>query len=251
MEDIKIREMTVECARNKFGCVEFEFRYCSDKNDAKLLELLIEEGKKLAIQVNPTLARDASRKRDFNTVETNCVAGVIAECCWRYWLNSEAEKLKLKTSVESAVFRSIDRHVDILVSYPDGTQKTVEVRSSFPYTGLENAVCRVFDIIGWYVNPVKTKEIRKDYYVRTLYPFKTTELYDRIKADSFYAYLTGGATRLSLEQSPHARQKQFIPYDDVDAMLSTQLGVYQVIEPIVNGYDTVKISELIIEGTDC
>lgn len=246
---MKIKEIVVECPRKKFTCVEFEFSYKSNTDDKKLLDSFINEGKKLAVSVNPTLARDASRKRDYETVLRNCIAGIMAEYCWRYWLNSEARKLDLKVSARSAVFQSADKHVDISIIYPDGTEKTVEVRSSFPYTGLENAVCRVFDIIGWYVNPVKTKEIRKDYYVRTLYPFKSVELYDRMKRNLFSAYLTGGATRNLLERSPYSRNKNFIPYGDINAMLSFELGIYKVVEPIINAYDTPEITGYILKGT--
>ena len=246
---MKIREIVVECPAKKFTCVEFEFRYASNTDDEKLLESFISDGRELAEFVNPALARDASRERDYETVLRNCIAGIIAEYCWRYWLNSEARRRDLKVSARSAVFQSADKHVDISIIYNDGTEKTVEVRSSFPYTGLENAVCRVFDIIGWYVNPVKIKEIRKDYYVRTLYPFKSLELYDRMKRNFFSAYLAGGATLDLLERSQYSRNKNFVPYDDVNAMLSFGLGVYRVVEPIVNAYDTPEITGYILKGT--
>lgn len=243
-----IREFVVECPEKEFRCIEFEFSYASDINDKKLLDELTEEGKKLALHVNPTLARDAARKRRKETVETNSIAGIIAEYCWRYWLNVEAKRLKINVLARSAVFKSIDKHVDISIIYPDNTLKTVEVRSSFPYTGLQNAVCKVFDIIGWYVNPVKTKEIRKDFYARVLYPFHISEFRNRLRGNSFSTFLAGGATRSLLEKSPYSKNKVFIPRDDIDALVSSQLGKYQVIKPIINAYDTVNITNLILEG---
>lgn len=245
---MKIKEIVVECPGKKFACVEFEFSYESNAEDKTLLNSLIKDGEKLADSVNPTLARDASRKREYETVKRNCIGGVIAEYCWRYWLNSEAKRLGLKVSAKSMIFQSVDKHVDISIIYPDNTSKTVEVRSSFPYTGLQNAICRVFDIIGWYVNPVKTKEIRKDYYTRALYPFHESLLYDKLKSKSFSAFLTGGATRNLLEKSPYSKDKTFIPRDDVDAMLSSQLGLYRVIEPIINAFDTAEITQYILKG---
>lgn len=243
---MKIKECVVDCPKKKFYCTEFEFNYKSNVHDATLLRRLINRGRKLAKVVNPTLARDASRRRSFETVRRNCIAGIIAEYCWRYWLNLEARKRSLKVSATYTVFQSVDKHIDISVMYPDGMSKTVEVRSSFPYTGLENGICRVFDIIGWYVNPVKTKEIRKDYYVRVLYPFHSRELRNKLMSDSFSVFLTGGATRSLLEQSPYSKDKNFIPYDDIDSMLSSKLGTYRVIEPIVNAYDTPKITDYIL-----
>ena len=161
-------------------------------------------------------------------------------------MNAEAKKRDLKVLAKSTVFQSANRQIDISIKYPDGTVSIVEVRSSFPYTGLENAVCRVFDILGWYVNPVKTKEIKKDYYVRVLYPFAARRLYNEMESDGFSAYLTGGASRILLQESPHSRDKNLIPREDVDSMFSSSLGTYRVIEPIVDAYDTPEITECIL-----
>lgn len=230
--------------KREFVSTVFEF-YKSEATDKKILEDLIEKGKKLAEVVNPTLARDARKRRKYDTIERNCIAGVMAEYCWRNWLNSEAQRTGMKVIAESAIFQSPDKHVDISIKYPDGTVSTVEVRSSFPYTGLENAICNVFDIIGWYVNPVKTKEIRKEYYVRVLYPFHQGRLNEKLAIEPFPVFLTGGASRQLLEQSPHSRNKEFVPYDDIDSMLSSQKGTYRVIEPIINANDTPQITERI------
>mgnify|MGYP001123463010 CR=1 FL=1 len=245
---MKTKEGSIECNRRTFVYEEFIFSYESDTDDKILLDNFIAVGNQLAKAVNPTLARDASRRRKYHTVLCNCVAGVIAEYCWRYRLKLQAERSNAKISVESRIFQSVDKHVDISIAYANGSSRTVEVRSSFPYTGLTNAVCRVFDIIGWYVNPVKTKEIRKDYYVRTLFPFHSEKLWERLKGKYFSAFLTGGATRKLLEESPFSRDKEFIPYDDIDSMLSSQRGTYRVIEPIINAYDTAKITQHILKG---
>jgi len=237
----------LKCDEKKFSYAEFIFDY-SYSEDEKLLDKLVDEGKQLATVVNPTLARDASRKRKYETILRNSVAGVIAEYCWRYWLRSQAKALNIEATIESNIFESFDKHVDITITYKDGTRRTIEVRSSFPYTGLQNAVCRAFDIIGWYVNPVKTKEIQKEYYLRTLYPFHSTELWGRLKSDSFSAFLTGGATRHILKTGQYSLDKKFIPRDDIDAMLSFQSGVYRVVQPIINAFDTPKITEYILKG---
>ena len=97
------------------------------------------------------------------------------------------------------------------------------------------------------MNPVKISEIRKDYYLRVLFPFIVKEFFAKLKGDSLSVYLTGGATRTLLEESPHAKNKNFIPYDDIDARISSQSGLYRVIEPIVNAYDTDGIVEQILE----
>lgn len=247
---MKTREGSLECDGRTFVYEEFNFGYDSDVGDKKLLDTLTADGQRLADSVNPTLARDASRRRDYETILRNSIAGVIAEYCWRYHLRSQAQKANTRVSLESGVFESVDKHVDIIIAYEDGSSKTIEVRSSFPYTGLQNAVCRVFDIIGWYVNPVKTQEIRKSYYVRTLYAFRSEEFSERLRSSSFSAFLTGGATRTLLEKGPHSRDKQFIPYDDIDAMLSSKLGVYRVVEPIKNAYDTSETTQHILSARE-
>lgn len=245
---MRVETIKVKCNKRVFTCAEFRFDYESNSDDKKLLDGLFSEGEKLAASVNPTLARDASVVRRYERIVSNCVAGMVSEYGWRYWLNSEANRLNLNVSVMSTVFQSQNNQIDISMTYPDGTSKTAEVRSSFPYTGLQNAVCRVFDIIGWYVNPVKIREIKKDYYVRVLYPFDVTDFFNELRSDSLLVYLTGGATRNLLESGPHSRNKNFIPYDDIDAQLSSQSGVYRVIEPIINAYDTDKITDCILRG---
>lgn len=238
-------QQSLDCDGRNFVYAAYEFSRTDDKAS---LEKLRSEGLGLAKHVNPTLARDASRRRDYETIERNSVAGVIAEFCWRHWLRTRAIQEGVKVNVESTIFESFDNHVDISVTYPDWKSKTIEVRSSFPYTGLKNAVCKVFDIIGWYKNPVKTKEIHKDYYVRVLFPFRSIDLWDKLGEETFSAFLCGGATKNMLEGGQYSKDKAFVPYDDIDAMLSSQKGTYRVVEPIINAYDTIGITSQILRG---
>ena len=242
---MNIKDYIVECQTRKFRCVEYEFNYESDTNDKKLLNNLINKGEILAQHVNPTLARDASKNRSYEQVRRNCIAGVIAEYCWIDWLSSKSTEI----SIYSKKFKSADKQIDIFIIYPDNSERTIEVRSSFPYKGLKFAVCKGFDIIGWYTNPVKTMEIKKDYYVRVLYPFHEKKFLNKMLLDSFSVFLTGGASRKLLETSPYSKDKTLTPYDDIDAMRSSQKAVYRVIEPIVNANDTCEITEHILNQT--
>ena len=241
---MRLKKAQIKCGNKLFGCVEFMFNYVG--SDKQVLDKINKEAEQLASSVNTTAARDASIARTPSNVLSNCIAGIISEYCWRYWLNKEANRLGIKISAMSTVFQSQNNQIDISVVYSDQSSKTAEVRSSFPYTGIENAVCHVFDIIGWYVNPVKISEIKKDYYLRVLYPFNVKDFFDQLKGDNLSVYLAGGATRRLLEKSPHAKDKHFIPYDDIDARYSSQSGLYRVIEPIANAYDTDEITDQIL-----
>lgn len=237
----------VKCLERNFICIEFKFNY-SNIEDKKLLDELISSGKELATKVNPVLARDASHIRNFETILRNAIAGIVSEWCWRYWLNLQAREKNISVRIEPCKFETATKQINIMIHYPDRNIKDIEVRSSFPYTGLENGVCRVFDILGWYVNPIKSMEVKKDYYVRALFPFSSSELWERIKSESFTCYLTGGATLKLLQQSEYAKDKELIPFDDIG--YSTGRARYRVIEPIVNGYDTTEITKYILEGKE-
>ena len=60
----------------------------------------------------------------------------------------------------------------------------------------------------------------------------------------FEVYLTGGATKEMLENSVHSKNKEFIPYDEInDENIKTT--EYRVIEPIINALDTLEIKNTI------
>jgi len=239
---------TVKCSQRDFECVEFVLSY-SNNEDKKLLDNLILSSKELATKVNPYLARDASRIRDFNTVWINAFAGLVSEWCWRYWLKQQVKKKSLNLKIEPGKFSTATNQIDIVVHYPNCITKYIEVRSSFPYTGLENAICRAFNIIGWYVNPIKHMEIRKDYYVMALFPFKSSKIWERLKNGQFACYLVGGATRKLLEENEYAEDKELTPYYEICYGVYAKKTIYRVI-PIVKAYDIIEITERILNGAD-
>lgn len=246
---MEINEYIIKCPKRDFTCIEFKFNH-NDSKDVEQLNKLISSGRELATKVNPALAMDSSHTRDFETVLKNAIAGVLAEFCWRYWLNDQARKMNVNLEVKTTEFKNTTNQIDMIVSYSHNVTKSIEVRSSFPYTGLKNAVCRAFRILGWYTNPIKTKEIQKDYYVGVLFPFEASEFYEKLKSELFSCYLSGGATRKLLQQSEHAKDKELIPYYDIDMTYSPQVARYRVIEPIVNGYDAKEITQHILRGNE-
>jgi len=242
---MEIAEEIVDCEQwnKKFKVVKFGFDI---HQDSELINNFKIEGEALARRLNGTLARDSSRTRDFDTLKANAIAGVISEFVWRHYLRDFIDKEGLSLSIKEAPLTDLRNQIDIIVVYPDRSSKTIEVRSSFPYTGIKNGICRVFDMLGWYANEVKTMEVRKDYYVRCLFPYKTSDFLN-ILGNKFDAYLTGGATRAMLETSEYARDKEFIPYDEM-VQENIKMTKYRVIEPIINAQDTRAICGSVING---
>ncbi len=241
---MQTREDKINCENfnKEFRVVMFKFNYLEDFDQ---IDNFIKEGTILAKKLNPVLARDATKTREFKTILTNAISGIISEWTWRYWLNQKSKDKNVGIIFQKTELKDIKDQIDIKVIFPDKSSKSIEVRSSFPYTGIKNGICKVFDIIGWYSNKIKIYEIKKDYYLRCLFPYKTNDFVDLLKKE-FEAYLTGGATKEMLESSEHAKDKEFIPYDEIkeDNIKSTK---YRVIEPIINAKDTVEIQSILLE----
>jgi len=239
-----INRETIDCDGHEgFECVRYRFDYTDE--DHELLETLKEEGEKLASGSDGRLARDSARGRSAETQTVDGISGILAEWVWVHWLNKNVDDRGLDVEViQDEGWEDAQEQVDITVEPAFGEAVDVEVRSSFPYTGAEKAVCEHFDIIGWYNNEVKEREIRKDYYVRVLFPFHKSEFWENFESGSFDVYLSGGAPRAMLEDSPHAENKHFTPLW-VDST-SDQEGEYRVISPIVNAMDMPEVTDEII-----
>ena len=235
-------EIFCEKINKKFKIVEFSFNFLEDK---KLLNNLYIEGQELAKKLNPVLARDSSKKRKFETVLSNAIAGIMSEYCWRYWLNKKSLEENKGISFNKVEMLDLKNQIDIEISYPNGIKKLIEVRSSFPYTGIKNAICRVFDIIGWYANQIKIQEIKKDFYVRALFPYKSSDFLPLLK-NKFSVFLCGGSSKELLESSPNSKDKTFIPYDEL-ILESIKYTKYRVLEPIINAKDTLNIAKEMLQ----
>jgi hypothetical protein len=109
---------------------------------------------------------------------------------------------------------------------------------------VDAAISHNFKILGPYYNEIKKYEYTKDYHVMVVYSFSKDLLKSQLESGDFKVYLVGGATRILLQNSPFAFNRDLAPQDDITERLN-QRATYRVIEPIANGYDTIKISELI------
>jgi len=209
--------------KEKFEVAKYIFNYQSDASDAQLIDDIIKNGQTLAQKVNPGAANFGSVQRDKARIESNSIAGLLAEYIWIDFIRHHQIKC------QATAFDEAKKQIDIELT---DSQKTIEVRSSFPRNGLQFALCHPtyqFDVIGPYINDYKSGEIKKDFYVRTLFPFQSNELINRIKQDNFEVYLTGGATWEMMIDKNISIQKNFIPEDELQPERLEKKSTYIVI----------------------
>lgn len=246
---MKIKTDTLVCSKayldtkrkKLFNIVEYSFDYKNSTNDKALLDELINNGLTLANKVNPGAANDSTRNRNFERIKNNCVAGLVAEFCWLHFLN---DRDNVKRVAETS-FESANNQIDLRILK---NSKTIEVRSSFPRAQIPFVLCHPkyeFDVIGPYKNNYKPDEIQKDFYVRTLFRMDNPlELLTKIKQDGFIANLTGGATWIMMTNNAIAKEKNFVPDDELLAERIETASTYRVV-PFSNALDTLEIYQLI------
>lgn len=225
--------------------------YCFDYSgeDKDLLNRLIDNGKCLAEKVNPGAANNAIQSRSQQRVLNNCIAGVIAEYCWRHFLNDGNTVAR----VAETPFRDAASQIDLRIMKTD---QSIEVRSSFPRNGIPFAIChpkKQFDIIGPYSNHYKPAEIQKDFYVRTLFHLtrmnggssakmetETETILDTIYQPGFTVHLTGGADWKMMTDEAISLKKNLVADDETDIELLKQGTSYRVV-PFSRALDTIEI----------
>lgn len=219
-----------------------------------MIDSVLENAKRLAEQVNPGAANDAGKRRDYERILNNCLAGLLSEQLWKAFLN------RTKPTVSETDFDSAKTQIDLRV---EANGKKIEVRSSFPRNGIEFALCsstHEFDVIGMYTNGYKPDEVQKDFYVRALYHLKkigeqtvpsgktvavVEKLLDKAKQDGFEAWLTGGATWGMMTDDEVAINKDFIPEDELNMIRLGAATSYRVV-PFSRALDSVEIENLVL-----
>lgn len=246
---MKNRTIGIECnkayadtnRKEIFNIVEYSFNYKSEAADKAILDELIKKGLALAAKVNPGAANNATKNRKFERIQNNCVAGLVAEYCWLDYLNDGGKTIR----VAETAFESASNQIDLRIVK---NNKSIEVRSSFPRAAIPFVLCHKkyeFDVIGPYKNNYKPDEIQKDYYVRTLFRMDSPlELLTKIKQDGFTANLTGGATWAMMANNALAKEKNFVPDDELSVDRVETASTYRVV-PFSNALDTVEIYKLI------
>lgn len=260
---METKELVIECKvdyphtkREKlFRAILLVFNYESSTTDKTLLDSLIQKGLELANKVNPGGANNASKKREFEKIKNNCVAGIISEYCWKEHLNDNGAVKR----VEETPFSSASNQIDLKIIK---NNQTIEVRSSFPRNGIPFAIChpeREFDIIGPYANDYKPSEIKKDFYIRTLFHLKEVRVWvnpkgekiriiekilEKVYKNGFEVYLTGGADWAMMANDKIAENKHFIPQDEMSMDRVKTASEYRVV-PFRNALDTKEVYEII------
>lgn len=222
----------------KFRLMNYKF---TSEKDKKILDEINKRGYELASKVNPAAANYGDMKRPPDRIIKNCVAGVLAEYCWKIYLNGQAQQ----EIVVETEYSEASKQIDLLIK---GTERKIEVRSSFPRNGIEFAVFDPryqFDILGPYSNTVKPGEIQKDYYVRVLYPFDTRNFFQHFNS-SIDVYLCGGASWYMMNDNRYSKNKDLVPEDEF--LAKDQRSTYRVV-PLSLAYDTIDISKEIFQDS--
>jgi hypothetical protein len=224
---------------NDFKVVVYSLDY--EREDKEFIDRIINSGKRLAHHVNPAAANNAFHKRTKERLVDNCVAGVLAEYCWKKFLNDTAgDKI-----VDFTDFKGASIQIDLITL---NSKKLIEVRSSFPRNGLEFAICHStheFDILGPYSNQVKPSEIQKDFYTRTLFHVpQGADFVELLKSSDFKVYLTGGASWDMMMNDNYSQNKNLLPED---ALSKQEESTYRVV-PFSKALDSMEIYDLILKA---
>lgn len=224
-----------------FTIIVYSFDYNSSSDDKAVLDRLIAKGLALAEKVNPGAANNSTHKREFERIKNNCIAGVIAEYCWLYFLNDKGTQKR----VSETPYTDASNQIDLQVLK---NKNTIEVRSSFPRGAIPFVLCHPtyeFDVIGPYQNNYKPSEVQKHFYVRTLFRMDNpNELLTKVYQNGFEVNLTGGATWAMMANDKVAKYKSFIPDDEVSLARIATKSSYRVV-PFSNALDTIAIYDII------
>lgn len=236
-----IRDYSNSKRDKDFRVVVLTFNYLDD--DKTIIDRVIDSGTRLANKVNPAAANNASQKRKIERLINNSIAGVLAEYCWKKFINNEANG----NIVDFTEFNGASAQIDLITLK---SNKLIEVRSSFPRNGLEFAICHAvyeFDILGPYSNQVKPGEIQKDFYTRALFHIPAGKTFlESLKGGDFKVYLTGGATWEMMTDDSFSKNKNLLPEDTVIAS-ELEESTYRVV-PFSKALDTIEIYELILNA---
>lgn len=224
---------------SRFRYIQVDLVPAIKPEDQYLLVDMLGQAEELARQVTKKSANDASNTRSQERLIRNALAGLISECAWRLAINGLTKKETLQSTKFDHSYDQID-----LVS---ADNKTIEVRSSFPRKGLAFALCNPtyeFDVIGPYINDYKPKELAKDIYVRTLFPFDESELIKRVLGKGIQMFLTGGATNEMFMDPTIFSEKSMTAMGD--AMLNPRglESTYKAI-PFSRALDTFQVAEML------
>ena len=217
--------MTVECPTRDFGLVAFKIDPTGE--DMDFVNVVLDEvSQHGAVNYAPS-----GRRRNPDELRNTRYLGVLSEKLLIDYLQNE---LGRGVRVSNREFVDYHDHVDIEIQ--TGKKVTsLEVRSSFPYTSLQNVVCRVFDAIGPYSTSYKPGESPKDFYLRGLINEARGD-FNFEREHTFY--FAGGAPYRWFEEKgkPKSFDQQdakYLAFPLVDAM--DAMEIIDAIRSVING----------------
>jgi len=222
-----------------FWYIKCSLNFKTSSLDKSIQSMIKSEGEKLAGKVFPGAANDSKIDREDERILANSIAGLLAEYCWKCFLNMCTPNLL----VQETKFEDAKNQID-LITLKSNTK--IEVRSSFPRNGIDFAIChevKQFDILGPYSNEYKPSEPEKDLYLRTLYHVQSyNDFLKKFLSEGMEIYLTGGATWDMMFDEKISLVKDLIPEDGLQKIESK----YRVV-PFQHALDTMEILKLIKE----
>lgn len=127
--------------------------------------------KALGINFNPVNSSGEFRseeERNFKSISGILAEEIIYKLLKKY--NSKInfdnlENISIELDNSNASKNQIDIRVfkkwEVLDNIYEDSIEDIEIRSSFPFKTIENTICKTFDVLGHYVNNIKTIENEK------------------------------------------------------------------------------------------
>ena len=221
--------------KEPFIAIKYHFDY-NDSQDKSILDEVILKSEQLANKVYAGAANNSTQYRSTKKILANCIGGMMAEFCWKHFLNYKQE------TVRTTPFLSASNQIDLETI---NGRKKIEIRSSFPRNGIKFAICHPqyeFKIVGPYSNSYKPSEPTKDYFLSCLFPLENPfEIIKLIRSSDFNFFLTGGATYQMMFDNNISYEKTLVPEGSIIPEVESS---YRVV-PFHNALDCRQIYHLI------
>lgn len=185
---MKINKVIIDCQNppnTSYSSRSFYVIQCELDKDSEEYGEIFSRAKLLANLVNSKAANHADFSREYNRRLLDAFGGLCAEYGWEKAINMVFDNIASPTPFTSASIQ-----IDIQLSHGE----KIEVRSSFPYKGVQFAICNNyanFKNIGPYSNSVKPGEIQKNFYLCVLFD---TPKHKLLSSDKVIFTLVGGST---------------------------------------------------------
>ncbi|WP_396584033.1 hypothetical protein [Bartonella grahamii] len=131
--------------------------------------------KKRLSNINFNSANSSGDTRNLREIQLKGLCGLIIEQLYFTMLNHYNTSKNVSIQIDSSNNSINQVDIKIIKRWKDQSDiehqaiKTVEIRSSFPFKPIAEAIIKDFDILGTYTNHVKTIEMNKDFYLRFLF----------------------------------------------------------------------------------